>query len=112
MVAGRFDIHDSGTGFWVSQKPLLGSRRFSASRSAGAGSRVEAVVARVQASVWNMLSPTLPSLQRKSATVHVNPGILGAYPWPLRVHCKGLVEVAPEQFTDCSCMHYTTRRSV
>lgn len=44
--------------------------------------------------------------------VHVNPGILGAYPCPLRVHCKGLVEVAPEQFTNCSCMHYTTRGSV
>jgi hypothetical protein len=70
-------------------------------------------------------TPQLPKSKRPCATcghvkchhcrgkvprMHVNPGILGAYPCPLRVHCKGVVEVALEQFTNCSCTTSTSRR--
>ena len=51
----------------------------------GAGSRAGAAVAKVQASVCNMLSPTLPHCSGRVPRVHVNPGILGAYPCPMRV---------------------------
>ncbi len=40
---------------------------------------------------------------------HVNPTLLGWYPCPLRAHCRGEVEIGPEQFVNCSCTHYSAR---
>jgi hypothetical protein len=42
---------------------------------------------------------------------HINPGLGGAYPCPRTPHCKDLIEVSAGQFTNCSCVHYSSRRS-
>ena len=69
-------------------------------------------------------APWLPKSQRPCATCghircrhckgtvsrrHVNPSLLGAYVCPRRPHCIGEVEIGPEQFVNCSCMHYSAR---
>ncbi len=41
---------------------------------------------------------------------HVNPGLCtGWWICPRVPHCKDVIEVAPEQFVNCSCTHYSTR---